>query len=137
MERRTVLAGGLAIAVPLAGCLDSADGERDGETDDSSGLESRVRECESQYIREEVVARDDETIDDPLQPAVVEAEPRDDGEFVEVRTEFGVVRETDDGPDEHVDRLVTAYYLVSGETVYRTGGAEAEGDPRDGIAVDC
>lgn len=148
MKRRTFLAGtGVALLAPFAGCLGDTDnpsseegddtGDTENKNDDGNGVEDRVKECENQYIQNEVVTRDDETIDESLQPAVIDTESQEDGEFVEVRTEFGATRATDNGPDEHLDYLVTAYYLVSDETVYRTEGTEAEGDPHDGITVDC
>lgn len=146
MKRRTFLAGiGIFLSAPFAGCLDDTDNpgnEEEDDTDstennDANDVENRVKECEKPYIQNDVVTRDDRTIDDPLQPIVTDTESREDGELVELKTEFGVIQETDDGPDEHLDFLVTAYYLVSNETVYRTEGTEAEGDPRDGITVDC
>ena len=141
MERRTVLAGaGIAFATPFAGCLaDSGspddDEERATTGTDGDGIADRVKAYERAYIRDEVVTRDDETIDSTLRPVLTDTEARDDGKFVGVRTEFGSVREADDEPDEHVDYLVTASYLVSDEAVYRTEGTEAEGDPRNGTRV--
>jgi len=84
-----------------------------------------------------VITRDDETIDGSLEPVVLESHLRDDGTFLELSTEFGTTRETDDGPNEHMDYHVTAYYVVTDETVYRTEGTEAEGEPRNGTTVDC
>jgi len=145
MRRRTILAGaGCAFPTIFAGCLDdtgSNDGEANagigGETDVGTAIEGRAKECEQQHIRTEVVTRDDETVDGPLEPTVTDTERRDDGEFVALRTEFGVTRQSDEAPDEHLDYLVTAYYLFTDEAVYRTEGDEAEGDPRDGIRMDC
>jgi len=136
MKRRTFLAGaGIAFSATFAGCLgDAGTGDNNDEKTDAEG---RVKECEKQYIQTEVVTRDDGTIDDSLQPTVVDSESRDDGAFVELRTEFGVTRETDGEPDEHLDYRVTASYFVTNETVYRTEGEEAEGDPRDGTTVNC
>ncbi len=150
MRRRTIIAAtGLAVLTGGAGCLDGVDGSggeeegeqedgtaTPGETDHQNGLEDRVRDCEEQFIREEIVTGADEHIDGPLAPAIVERRPGEAGEFLEVRTEFGVTRETDDGPDEHLDYAVAAIYLV-GDDVYRTEGTDADGDPGDGIRVDC
>ena len=150
MRRRTIIASmGLAVLPAGAGCLDGVDGpgtQQEGdhgdgtdspeETDHPDGLEDRVRACEEQVIREEIVTGADEHIDDPLEPSVVERRPGEDGEFIELQTAFGVRRETDDGPDEHLDYVVTATYWV-GDDVYRTDGTDAAGDPRDGIPVDC
>lgn len=109
----------------------------DGESD--SDPEERVRTCEKEYIETEVVTRDDETIEHPLSPRVVERESRRAGEYFELETGFGVTREplNDDEPPVHLDYHVTASYLVDGEDVYRTEGGEAEGDPRDGVELDC
>ncbi len=154
MNRRRLLAtGGVALCTPLVGgCLQQRDdgatngensesSDEDEETDDENGepgVEDRVRACEQEYIQDEVVTRTDETISDPLQPVVVDAESRDDGEFLELRTEFGVTRRGGDNePDEHLDYEVTAYYFVTADAVYRTDGAEAEGDPRDGVVLEC
>ncbi|CAI50897.1 uncharacterized protein NP_6234A (plasmid) [Natronomonas pharaonis DSM 2160] len=127
---------GSALSILFAGCLGGTD-VPDNENGGENAVEERIKTCEEQYIQDEVVTRADETIDDTLQPAVVDSESRGDGEFVELRTEFGVTRQADDAPDEHIDYLVTAYYLVSDDIVYRTEGDEPEGDPRDGITIDC
>lgn len=145
MRRRTFLAGtGFAFSATIAGCLDDTeDGDGDSnantgdEDDDEADAESRAKECEKQYIRTEVVTRDNEIIDDPLQPTVINTESRDGGEFVELRTEFGATRESEKEPDERLDYLVTASYFITNETVYRTDGEAAEGDPHDGITMNC
>lgn len=144
MRRRAILAGaGCAFPTVFAGCLDATGSDNgDGnagigeETDVGTAVERRAKECEKQHIRTEIVTGD-ETIDDSLEPTVTDTEIRDDGEFVALRTEFGGIRESDEAPDEHIDYLLTAYYLFTDETVYRTDGKEAEGDPRDGIRMDC
>jgi len=145
MKRRTVLStGGIAVSSIFAGCIDDLGSDdrdsntgSDDENDGGIDFENRAKECEKRYIRTEVMTRDGETIDDPLQPAVTDSDSRDDGEFIALRTEFGVTRESEEGPDEHLDYRVTAYYFISDETVYRTEGEEAGGDPRDGIEMDC
>lgn len=147
MIRRKLLAsGGASFCIALAGCLGTIGGSgeyggdpgradgRGGSNDDEVN-ESRIEVCEEQYIRNEVITRDDETIVDPVEPEIVDVEPRSDGVYVETQTRFGTTRSSKDAPDEHVDHLVTAYYLVSDEEVYRT--EDAEGDPRDGTPVDC
>lgn len=142
MRRRILLASaGSVLSAAFTGCLGD-DGERDNaetvfESDVGSDVVSRTKECETRYIRTELVSGDDEQIDDPLEPTVLDSESRDEGEFVELRTEFGATREADGEPDEQLEYRVTAQYLLTDETVYRTEGAEASGDPRDGTTVDC
>ena len=152
-RRRLLATAGCTLGTLLVGgCLQGRDdgttngennesSDEDEKTDDKNGepsVEDRVRACEQAYIEDEVVTRADETISDPLQPVVLDTESRDDGEFLELRTEFGVTRRGgDDEPDEHRDYGVSAYYFVSADAVYRTDGAEAEGDPRDGVVLDC
>lgn len=145
MERRAVLAGtGGALLVPLAGCLGNTvnlgnDGEEGtgDDTNDHDSIIDRVKECEKQYIHTNVATQDNERIDGSLQPDIVDTESRDGGEFVTVGTGFGVTRDVDSGPDEILDYFVTASYLVSGEAMYRTEGLAADGDPLEGIQVDC
>ena len=145
MRRRSLLAGvGFALSATFAGCLGNAgsnggdaNADTGDENDGGADIENRAEECEKEHIRREVVTRDDETITDSLQPTVIDTESRDDGELVELRTEFGVTRESEEEPDEHLDYLVTASYLFTDDTVYRTEGEEAEGDPRNGITMNC
>lgn len=135
MERREFLV--VAATGPVAGCLSDEETEASPATTGSvdTTAEGRVVECERQYIKNEVVTGDDETISDPLDPEVINAESRSDGKYVELETQFGTVRSFEGEPDEHVDHLVTAYYLVSDDEVYRT--EDAESDPRNGTTVDC
>ena len=139
MHRRTVLSGvSIAFVVAVAGCLDDTPGDGNGDGDvDVDAARQRALDCEPQYIREEIVTGDDETIEDELDPRVVADESHADGVSVEVETTFGTVRSVEGEPDEHRDYLVSAIYLVTEETVYRTEGTDAEGDPRDGVVVDC
>ncbi|AUX08005.1 hypothetical protein AArcSl_0352 [Halalkaliarchaeum desulfuricum] len=135
MNRRTALAtigaGGWTL---LAGCL----GNGPENTVDPATVEDRVIDCEIEHIETELLDDPDLTIDDPLDPAVVDSDTRDGGAYFELETAFGATRTQEEGPDEHVDYLVEAHYFVDeAETVYRTEGFEADGDPRDGIAVDC
>ena len=136
MDRRALLATvGTAV---LAGCLTDSDPEAEPTpTDFDSG--ERVRECEKEYIESEIVTRDDETLDGPLSPNIVNTESREAGQYFELETGYNVVREPmrDDEPEEYGHGEVTAYYLVDGDDVYRTEGGEAEGDPRDGVTLDC
>lgn len=155
MYRRTVLSSvGTAFVIAAAGCLDDTRGDdsaggtspdNGGEADDGDGdvnvdddaAQQRALDCEPQYIREEIVTGDDETIEDELDPRVVADDSHADGVSVEVETTFGTVRSAEGEPDEHRDYQVSAIYLVTEGTVYRTEGTDAEGDPRDGVVVGC
>lgn len=144
MRRRTFLGEtGLALSATIAGCLGETGPDAGGragtgdENDNETEAESRAKACEEQYIRTEVVTRDDEEVNEPVQPTVIDSESRDDGEFVALRTEFGVTRESEEEPDEHLDYLVAASYLITNETVYRTEREATEDDPRDGIQMNC
>lgn len=135
MNRRSVLATiGAGSWAALAGCLGT--GSEGGV--DPADVEDRVIDCEIEHVKTELIDDPDLTIDDPIDPAVVDTDAREDGAYFELETAFGATRTQEDGPDEHVDFLVQAHYLVDeGDTVYRTEGFEPDGDPRDGIVLDC
>lgn len=135
MKRRKCL---IVICIAsITGCLGNEAGQGPSTTTDSadSDIEKRVIECEKQVIRQEIVTRDDETITDPLEPEVLDNESRSEGAYLTVETRFGTTRSSSDEPDEHLDHVVTAYYLVSATETYRTENADA--DPRHGTALDC
>lgn len=134
MKRRTFLAA--ACSVTLAGCVTEWRENRSRvSTATVDSVEERARECERQYIRNEVITRSDEQIEDSLEPTVVETEALSDGNRVSLETRFGVTRSSSDAPDERRDVRVTARYLLTDEAVYRTD--DPEGDPREGVTVDC
>lgn len=133
-RRRALVTIGVA---PVAGCLGGEAGESPPTTTVSAGSDfaERVIGCETQYVRNEIVTRDDETIDGRLRPEVVDTGSRWGGTYAKVETHFGTTRSSDDGPDEHLDHIVTAYYLASDGDVYRIEDGDA--DPHDGTSVDC
>lgn len=135
MKRRAFF--GTICLVSLSGCISRPSGLATTTADEpaESVAQERVIACERQYIKEEVITRDDETIEDSLEPEVVDTESRSGGEYVALETRFGTTRSSEDAPDEHLDQLVTAYYLVTDDGVYRT--EDEEESPRDGIEVDC
>jgi hypothetical protein len=102
-----------------------------------AAVEERVVECERAFIEDRLLSDEDESITDLSGPIVEATEARGDGAYIEVETRVGTVRSADGEPDEHVDYLVTAAYLVTDSETYRTEGFEADGDPRDGTPVDC
>ncbi|MDR5671946.1 hypothetical protein AArcCO_2158 [Halalkaliarchaeum sp. AArc-CO] len=135
MNRRTVLATiGAAGWTILAGCLDTG---QNGAVEPAD-VEGRVIDCEIDHVETELIDGPDLTIDDPLEPTVVDSAAREDGAYFELETAFGATRTQEEGPDEHVDFLVVAQYLVDEEdTVYRTEGFDPDDDPRDGVILDC
>ena len=126
MYRRTYLAtAGVVLSGFLTGCTFGGDGVE-------SEIKERVIECEEQYIRNEIV-REGRTVDTKGGPNVNNAESRNDGTFIELETAIGHTGEQGDT----ADGVVTAQYLVTEDTVYRTEGRTPDGDPRDGTTVDC
>lgn len=150
MKRRGMLAKIAGSVVLLAGCIatDEASQETPSETPPSenptqtreavnTSVKERVKECEADYIRTQLITGEDESITDRSGPNVVATEGRADGAYLELETHVGTVRSREGEPNENVDYVVNAAYLVTDEEMYRTEGFEINSRPRDGMTVDC
>ena len=135
MDRRAFLA---CAVVPVAsGCLGDIPGDTDraeNTTEETTVERQQFIDCESQYIRTEVVD-DDERIDGSLDPVVVEFDTREAGVYVELRTTFGTIKSSEDAPDQHVDYEVTAYYYHGDDGTFRTENPDE--DPTNGTRIQC
>ncbi|WP_440989846.1 hypothetical protein [Haloarchaeobius baliensis] len=135
MDRRAFLA---CAVVPVAsGCLGDIPGDTDraeNTTEETTVERQQFIDCESQYIRTEVVD-DDERIDGSLDPAVVEFDTREAGIYAELRTTFGTIKSAEDEPDQRVDYEVTAYYYRGVEGTFRT--EDSGEDPTNGTRIQC
>ena len=134
MYRRTYLAtAGVVLSVFFAGCtIDDEVNEGVDEVNERVIDNEGVIECEEQYIRNEIVG-EGRTVNTKGGPNFNNAESRNDGTFIELETAIGHTGEQGDT----ADGVVTAQYLVTEDTVYRTEGRTPDGDPRDGTTVDC
>lgn len=145
MKRRRVLSSFLGIVAGLSGCIaineDSQNNPTGTPTSTGDGVdtsvEERVKECETDYIGTQLIDDENESITDRSGPIIVATDTRSDGWYLELETEVGTVRSTEGEPDEHVDYVVKAAYLVTENEVYRTEGFDIDGDPRDGTVLEC
>lgn len=151
MNRRRLVTTAGTVFVPIfVGCLedigasgrnnnDNPSRNSDGngtehEDDQKNSSEERVKKCEEQFIRNQIVS-DDSTVDTVL-PKIIQSESTPEGDYVTLKTYFGGERQGNENkPDEEFDGEITARYLVTEDEVYRTD--DPNGDPRDGTKLNC
>jgi hypothetical protein len=133
--RRAALA--CIVTAATRGCLGTPV-QTTAETTDATAVREPARQrlvaCERHHIRAKKIG-DDERIDGPLEPTVVELDERDDGVYAVVRTTFGTVQSSADAPDLRVDYEVTAHYYRGRNGTFRTEAADR--DPANGVRVQC
>lgn len=145
MKRRRVLYSSLGIVAGLSGCMATNGDPQNDPTETSTptkdevdaSVKERVKACEIEYVGTHLIGGENESITDRSGPTIVATDTRSDGAYLELETQVGTVRSNEGEPNEHVDYVVNAAYLVAENEVYRTKGLDSDGNPRDGTTVEC